>query len=262
MRQINILGCGWLGFPLAVSLLEEGYCVKGSVTHENKLTLLSEKGIIPYLLQVENNQIVGNMSEFISGADYLILTIPPGTRKGETSFDLKIKTILKAVGKTPILFMSSIAVYGQHQGTVNEQNEPLPDTANGQLLHVCETLVLQHNPNNVVLRFGGLLGDDRHPITHLAGKKAIENPTLPINLIHKTDCIGILKKIIHTPEAKGIYNAVTPFHPTRQDYYTREAEKRGLPIPLFNPENTGIGKTVTSVRIESELQYRYKLSSL
>ncbi len=34
----SILGCGWLGKPLAVSLLDEGFNVKGSTTSEEKLT--------------------------------------------------------------------------------------------------------------------------------------------------------------------------------------------------------------------------------
>jgi 3-hydroxyisobutyrate dehydrogenase-like beta-hydroxyacid dehydrogenase len=28
MKKISILGCGWLGFPLAKALLKEGFAVK------------------------------------------------------------------------------------------------------------------------------------------------------------------------------------------------------------------------------------------
>ena len=36
-EKISILGCGWLGLPLAKSLLAKGYKIKGSTTSESKL---------------------------------------------------------------------------------------------------------------------------------------------------------------------------------------------------------------------------------
>ena len=36
MKNVSVLGCGWLGMPLAISLLDEGYSVKGSTTTEKK----------------------------------------------------------------------------------------------------------------------------------------------------------------------------------------------------------------------------------
>jgi nucleoside-diphosphate-sugar epimerase len=47
-----------------------------------------------------------------------------------------------------------------------------------------------------ILRFGGLIGEDRNPIRFLAGRENLENPDAPINLIHQTDCIGIILRII------------------------------------------------------------------
>mgnify|MGYP003615968040 CR=1 FL=1 len=40
--KISILGCGWLGFPLAQKLIETGYEVKGSTTSESKLEALKK----------------------------------------------------------------------------------------------------------------------------------------------------------------------------------------------------------------------------
>ena len=39
-ETITILGCGWLGLPLAQTLVKEGYSVKGSTTTEDKLEVL------------------------------------------------------------------------------------------------------------------------------------------------------------------------------------------------------------------------------
>lgn len=42
---IGILGCGWLGKPLAEHLLAEGYRVKGSTTTPEKKEILLDAGI-------------------------------------------------------------------------------------------------------------------------------------------------------------------------------------------------------------------------
>ena len=36
MKSVSILGCGWLGKPMAVSLLREGFTVKAYTTSEIK----------------------------------------------------------------------------------------------------------------------------------------------------------------------------------------------------------------------------------
>lgn len=48
MTKISILGCGWLGLPLAKALIENGFSVKGSTTSTDKLTALENDGITPF----------------------------------------------------------------------------------------------------------------------------------------------------------------------------------------------------------------------
>jgi len=50
MTQISILGYGWLGLPLAKVLLENGFSVKGSTTSVEKISVLENSGIQPYLI--------------------------------------------------------------------------------------------------------------------------------------------------------------------------------------------------------------------
>ena len=44
-KNISIIGCGWLGFPLAKHLIRLGYHIKGSTTSKDKLTKLESEGI-------------------------------------------------------------------------------------------------------------------------------------------------------------------------------------------------------------------------
>ena len=52
MKNVSILGCGWLGKPMAVSLLSEGFSVKGSTTSEIKIQELEALEIEAYLIDI------------------------------------------------------------------------------------------------------------------------------------------------------------------------------------------------------------------
>ena len=147
--------------------------------------------------------------------------------------------------------------------SVTEMTKPQPETESGKQLWEAEQ-ILQSNNNfkTTVVRFGGLIGEDRHPIHFLAGKQQLENPEAPINLIHQIDCIGILKSIIDQDCFGEIFNAVAPFHPTRKEYYTQKALELHLPLPEFEENKSSIGKTIVSTKIETVLGYKFQNKTL
>jgi nucleoside-diphosphate-sugar epimerase len=267
MTQISILGCGWLGLPLAKALLENGFSIKGSTTSNEKLSLLKNSGIQPYLIALSENETIGNLSDFIENSKILIFDVPPKLRGSSTeNFVSKIKNVIPFIEKSTVenvLFISSTSVYGEDNLIVTEETELNPDTESGKQLVQAEQL-LQNNQNfkTTVLRFGGLIGEDRHPIKFLAGRTNIENPNAPINLIHQDDCIGIIQKIIELNSRDQVFNAVTPFHPSRKEYYTQKAVDLNLKLPEFNSENLTFGKTILSAKIENVLGYTFKKPNL
>jgi 3-hydroxyisobutyrate dehydrogenase-like beta-hydroxyacid dehydrogenase len=50
MTKISILGCGWLGLPLAKVLVKNGFSVKGSTTTQDKILVLKQLGVDPFLI--------------------------------------------------------------------------------------------------------------------------------------------------------------------------------------------------------------------
>jgi len=199
MTQISILGCGWLGLPLAKALLKEGFSVKGSTTSEGKLSELKALGIDPFLIALDSKSITGAIEDFLNGSEILIINIPPQLRAKNTDslavnekvFVEKIKTLIPSIEKSMIenvLFVSSTSVYGEANSTITEQTSATPDTESGKQLLEAEIL-LQNNPHfkTTILRFGGLIGQDRNPTRFLAGKENLENPETPINFIHQQD---------------------------------------------------------------------------
>lgn len=260
MTQISILGCGWLGLPLAKALLENGFSVKGSTTSNEKISILKNSGIQPHLITLSENETIGSLNDFLETSKILIIDVPPKLRGSSTeNFVSKIKNVIPFIEKSSVenvLFISSTSVYGEDNLVVTEETELNPDTESGKQLVQAEQL-LQSNPNfrTTILRFGGLIGEDRHPINFLAGKTNLDNPNAPINLIHQDDCVGIIQKIIELNSWNETFNAVTPFHPSRKEYYTQKAVDLNLELPEFNVENSSFGKTISSSKIETILEY-------
>jgi nucleoside-diphosphate-sugar epimerase len=271
MNFITILGCGWFGLPLAKSLLSKGYNVKGSTTSATKLKTLKEAEIIPFQIQLNEQEIIGNISDFLHETDVLIIAIPPGLRKeilsSEMTFMNKMKTLIPYIEKSGIqkvLLVSSTSVYGDRFPIVEytESTQTHPDTESGRQLVLSEKL-LQSNIHfkTTVIRFGGLLGEDRHPIKFLAGRTQIENPDGPVNLIQREDCIGIIIKALDfacKDKWGETFNAVAPQHPTRKTYYQKKAQQFNLPLPNFVEDTKSKGKIISSKKVETILDYSFQ----
>lgn len=273
-KQISILGCGWLGLPLAKALIENGFSVKGSTTSEDKLSLLETNKIQPYLVSLFENKIEGNITDFLNDSEILIIDIPPGLRRDTSiSFVNKIKLLITEIEKSgvkKIIFISSTSVYSDTFPIqeITEETPTNPDTESGrQLVEVEKLLVKNTHFDSTIIRFGGLIGEDRHPIKYLAGKENVENPDAPINFVHQEDCIGIIEGVIEkklelNPSDKmqnnQVFNAVAPQHPKRQNYYHKKAKKMNLALPTFAKNSTSKGKIISSKKIESLLSYTFK----
>lgn len=263
MGQISILGCGWLGLPLAKSLLEKGYSVHGSTTSIEKISILKSDGISPFQISLGEDKIEGEIDLFLANSEILIIDIPPKLRgDSKENFVGKIQTLVPFIEKSSIgkvIFVSSTSVYSDDNSTITEEFKPNPDSESGKQLVAAEK-ILQSNSNfkTTILRFGGLIGHDRHPIKFLAGRKNIENPEAPINMIHQEDCISIIESVINKNSWNETFNAVVPFHPTRKEYYTQKAIDFGLTLPEFDESKPSVGKLILSTKIEKILGYTFK----
>lgn len=269
MEQISILGCGWLGFPLAKALLKEGYTVKGSTTTIDKKEIVEHAGISHYPIALEAENFSAPMDAFLENSQTLIIAIPPKLRgknkdysdAQNNSFVQKIKNILPFIENSlveNVLFISSTAVYGEGNSVIDENTTPVPVTESGkQLLEIEQLLLGNTNFKTSILRFGGLIGPDRNPARFLAGKENVPNPDAPINLIHLEDCIGIIQKIIATDCWNTTLNAVTPYHPSRKEYYTKKTLEAHLIPPSFNHDTPSVGKTIESELLQKKLNYTF-----
>lgn len=270
MTQISILGCGWLGFPLAKKLIAKGNSISGSTTSESKISILENAKINPFLVTLESESVSESINDFLGESEILIIDIPPKLRGQNDDptrklFVEKIATLIPFIEKSTVkkvLFVSSTAVYGNENDLITEATIPNPETESGKQLLLAEA-ILQKNKNfeTTILRFGGLIGEDRHPVKFLAGKENLENHDALVNLIHQNDCIKIIEEIIDQSKWNEVFNAVAPFHPTREDYYTKKAIEMNFSLPKFSSEKSNIKKIISSEKIQNTLKYQFKIEN-
>lgn len=263
LTQISILGCGWLGFPLAVSLQRKGYHIQGSTTSEEKIAVLKNAGIAPFLIRLNTEKISGDMDSFLNGSQLLIINFPPGMRGNSTElFSSKIEKLIPYIEKSTVknvLFVSSSSVFGDTQGVVDENTLPEPDTFSGKDLWKTEKLLKANSHfKTTIIRFGGLIGEDRHPVYYLAGRSNLKNGQSPVNLIHRNDCIGMIEKIIEFNYWGKTAHGVFPYHPAKEKYYTNQAIVKNLPPPHFENSKDSSQKMVTSCVIAKDLLFAFQ----
>jgi nucleoside-diphosphate-sugar epimerase len=259
------MGGGWLGLAVAEKAMERNHSIKVSTTHKEKSTLLKKKGFDAAVVEVSEFDINGE-NDFFNDVKLLIISIPPGLRKNpDRNYIAVIKQIINKIeltGIEKVIFTSSTSVYGNQAETITEESELLGTTEAARQIIAVEKKLLEHKQfESCILRLGGLVGPNRHPIFTLSGKKNIPNPLSPINFIHQQDAVSIILHIIENWQGNQAYNAVTPFHPTRIDYYSEMAKIAALEAPAF--EKSGIVRGIVSAnKVRKDLNFKFLVKNL
>lgn len=264
LNKIAILGAGWLGWPLAKKLVEAGFIINASTTSSNKLDALTADGINPFLINLLSTGPEGKNLESFLKTDLIIINIPPGRRDPavETNFPKKIKTLISLAlkaGVTRCVFVSSTSVYSDPQGGVSEETIPMPTTNSGKALWSVEKYLQSLSPlKTTIIRPGGLVGGDRLAGRFLAGKKDIPNGNAPVNMIHRTDLVNIILKLIDQKRFNETFHCVANQSPTRRDFYTHQAKKYGFKKPEFlADEGVGPFKIISNEYVKKTLNYQF-----
>ena len=245
MKNISILGCGWLGKMLAISLLEDGFSVKGSTTSEEKLDDLEKVGIEAYLVNISEFE---EFDSFLN-SDILIIAI---TSKDVDGFENLISQIENS-SIQKVIFISSTSVYGSLNRVVTEEDEVLKTP-----LSEIESLFRDNTFfETTIIRFAGLFGDERQPYNWFKNRRKIPQPKGFVNMIHKDDCIEIIHTIIDQNCWGQTFNACSNHHPTRREFYTLAKVSNGFEIPEFENNTEYKWKIISSKKVQEVLDYTF-----
>jgi nucleoside-diphosphate-sugar epimerase len=252
-EAISILGCGWLGIPLAKAFIKQGHFVRGSVTSEEKKQALSAHGIEPHVI---------HLGEDFSKVDFfncsaLIIAVPPRRRSQEAgTYKAQVKKTVEFIAQLAhvkqVLYTSSTSVYRDEDKVWEEQDlVKQAESANEELFEVEELFLSLQNKKVCVLRLGGLTGGNRMLAKHFSGKENISGGSRPVNLVHVEDVVSAIQFVL-TFEKEGVYNLCSSEHPSKKVFYTRLCEQFDMALPAFQPEEGIKGKVIDSAKIQRE----------
>lgn len=217
-KKIGIIGCGWLGKPLS-NLLSKSFFIECFVRNKTK----------------ENSAFWQS--------DIIIIAI-----NTKDNYLATLRNIAKLTNPTSnIILMSSTSVYREFNDEVDEGVE----IKESSLQKEAEDMMKSLRDNLLILRLGGLMGDDR-----IAGKwKSVSVfDDGKVNYLHKDDAINITKSMIEKNITSGIYNLVAPIHPLRSEIHKKNSKDFGFELGSFSGM---VNRTVSSQKLIKELNYNF-----
>lgn len=244
--NVGVIGAGWIGMDWVKRLSEQQHTIR--YTKRNS-AIQSEQ-----FYQFSFGEKLP--PSFYNKLDFLFITAAiPKEKPVFSDFFEQLKQHLP--DNCRIVFASTTGVYLAESGSVREENSKLKTDS---VYYQFEQLLLDFFPDQtIILRLGGLIGEDRHPVFSLSGRKDIADGQKAVNLIHKGDILRFFQCILQKSVPVGIYNLVYPEHPTRKEYYTAKAEENNLIIPEFL-EGTEYGKIVSSEKSKEITGFDYRFS--
>lgn len=227
--KISICGLGHIGLPLARLLAGVGHSIHGTTTSEDKKQSLSGTEINIHHLRSPELP-----NESILHCDVLVLNIPPfsGQEEWLSKWDLS-KT-----GK--IIFISSTSVLRGHP-----------------VLEVEESWLKSLGIPWLILRPGGLIGDQRHPGKYLSGKRNIKGRLNPVNIIHHDDVIGFIMTAIKINLSNESINLVSDEHRSKEEFYSDYCRQAGLPLPEFDLTDNSQGNIISNGHMKTFYQLKF-----
>lgn len=258
--HIGILGCGWIGLPLAKELLKQGYTVSASTTRTEKVSVLQNIGLKEVFVGKFAPNWQGEDISKLLEADIVILDFPPGKASEEDFHWQQMQALLKDLdADSKVIYTSSTSIYPELGKEVFESDVETVEQAAHQKIAKAEIyLRAQLKERLTILRCGGLTGWDRNLAKYFSGKTNLEGGSVPVNLVHGEDVVRAIVHLIQQERFGQTYNVVAPLHPNKEDFYTDLCKKSNLALPLFTDIVQDVKfKIVNSDKIQRETGFKF-----
>jgi len=249
-----IIGCGYIGLPLALRLQQQGHDVSVWVHSAASAASLAEH---PFHRIITGSVADGDAWDAVSEDQDFVIHCASSGRGGEAAYEevfLQGARMMSArQPRARKIFVSSTSVYGQTRGEVVTEESPAePLTATGRILREAERAALAAGAT--VMRSTGIYGPGRGVLFEKfrGGEAVIEGDGLRwINQIHQRDLVVALAHLIEAGAPGEIYNATDDTPVTYHDYYARCSEFLQKPMPPHGPVNTQRKRGLTNKRVSN-----------
>ncbi|MEO5831470.1 MAG: SDR family oxidoreductase [Rhodanobacter sp.] len=155
-----------------------------------------------------------------------------------------------------VLFVSSSAVYGEHDGDwVDEATPTAPRGFNGTVLREAEQWLAEQPVESIVLRLAGLYGPDRLQLIERLRAGQLRVPReLPhwANRIHVDDAAAAIAHLLHVARPQPLYLGVDDTPMPLDEFYDFLAALIDVPLPDEGAAPVGVGsKRLSNARLRA-----------
>ncbi len=252
--QTLIIGCGYIGLPLALRLKKAGHEISAWVR-----SAASAESLAPHHFHrvISGSAADPRVWDAVSEDHDLVIHCASSGRGGAAAYEEVFLRGARMVGerqpRARKFFVSSTSVYGQTQGEVVTEKSPAePDTATGRILRQAERAALASGAT--VARPTGIYGPGRGVLFERLrrGEALIEGDGLRwINQIHQRDLVAALAHLIEGGEPGEIYNATDDTPVTQLDFFAWCSGFLRQPMPAHGPVNTERKRGLTNKRVSN-----------
>ncbi len=274
-NHLLCIGMGYSARALARRLSAKGWRITGSSTSSAGIALIQSQGWDT--VQFDGTSSAdASMAKAIGAATHLVVSAAPGD-----AGDPVLRQLSTLVADAPQLawigYLSTVGVYGDHQGAWVDEDTPLkPTSVRSRQRVIAEQAWLDFAKSSAkrvqIFRLAGIYGPGRSAIDNLREKTArrIIKPGQVFNRIHVDDIAGVLAAAIAKPSAHhAIYNVTDDEPAPPQDVVAYAANLLGLPVPPDIPfaeaplspmglSFYGENKRVSNARVKSDLGFAFQ----
>lgn len=232
MKTLLSLGHGYSAQALARLLIPQGWRVIGTTRNPANAATLRAQGVEPVLWQ-------DDLSDVLAQSSHLLSSIAP-----DESGDPVLRRYAAQIANAPLHwvgYLSTTAVYGDHQGGWVDETTPLmPTTARGAARVAAEQAWSAPGVPLHIFRLAGIYGPGRGPFEKVRDGTArrIIKPGQVFSRIHVDDIAQVLLASINRPDPAEVYNVCDDDPAPPEDVLSHAAHLLGLPDPPEVPYET------------------------
>jgi nucleoside-diphosphate-sugar epimerase len=233
--RIFLFGAGYSARAFSRLMTGEAERIDGTTRNEQNFPLLEKSGIAPIIFDGETAS--PDLIDRLAKSTHVVISISP-RESGDPSLAI-VEDALRRPGNTIrwIGYLSTVGVYGNHDGNWIDETAPLAPTSRRSLERVeaesaWGALSERHGTPVALLRLSGIYGPGRNAFVNLergTARRIIKDGQV-FNRIHVDDIAGSLRFLAGT-NSGGAFNITDSEPAPPQDVVAYAAELMGVAIP-------------------------------
>ncbi|WP_170563798.1 SDR family oxidoreductase [Ruegeria atlantica] len=220
-------GHGYSAQALSHLLQPQGWRIFGTTRDPAQSPMVRASGAEPVVWP-------GQVPQF-DGVTHLLISVAPNAAGDPVLAALGEEIAERAAQFSWVGYLSTTAVYGDHQGAWVDETTPATPTAQRGKWRVHAEEQWQNVPGlpTHIFRLAGIYGPGRGPFSKLkrVGMRRIIKPGQVFSRIHVADIAQVLAASMSAPNPGAIYNVCDDEPVPPQDVIAYAAELQGLPLP-------------------------------